>query len=261
MKALAVVGMLALALLLGEAAQAQEAYTSATVELRAGPGDEYPVVAVVPAGQQVWVQGCVTDYSWCDVVIGADRGWMYAGYIQSYYDYQTGYVPLLYYGAAIGVPCYPFFINQYWGRYYPNRPWFHNLNQWANHHPSHTHPRPMPYSPAAGYNGRRPGPQQTRPVAGMPQQPRPSNGMPQQPRSPHGGTQTVPHASSGMPQPSRVPMGAARPGVTITMAPVAGRPSGPGAAAPRVTASPRSSGGGQAIRSAQYSGGYGLRVR
>ena len=152
MKKSVAAGVLAMALsVLAGAAQAQAAYTAKSVQLRAGPGTDYPVVAILPPGLQLWVQGCLEDYSWCDVVVGSERGWVYSGNIQSYYDEVSGYVPL-YYGAWFGIAAYPFFINDYWGRYYHNRPWYPQRDRWAHHRPPmRIHP------PSAGRPPGRPG--------------------------------------------------------------------------------------------------------
>ncbi len=186
-------GVLAMALgVLGGGAQAQAAYTAMSVQLRAGPGLDYPVVAILPPGSQVWVQGCVEDYSWCDVVVGSERGWIYSGNIQSYYDDVSGYVPL-YYGAWFGIAAYPFFINDYWGRYYYNRPWYPQLNRWANHHPpGRIHPPPVgrpPSRPGYGTTGPQPHGPGRSPVhppapGGVPMQPHVPGLVPGQPHGP-----------------------------------------------------------------------------
>jgi uncharacterized protein YraI len=46
---------------------AQDARTAKPVNLRAGPARDYPVVAVLPAGAAIGVQGCIADFTWCDV--------------------------------------------------------------------------------------------------------------------------------------------------------------------------------------------------
>src|SRR6185295_13458915 len=82
-------------------AQGQPALTAKTVNVRAGPARDYPIVAVLPPGFEVGVQGCLPDYSWCDVIAGASRGWVYGGNIN--FAYQNAYVPALDYGPIIGI--------------------------------------------------------------------------------------------------------------------------------------------------------------
>ncbi len=139
----------ALALLLAPAlAPAQPAYTPAytarSAHLRAGPARDYPVVAILPGGFGIEVLGCLNDYSWCDIVAGPSRGWMYAGNID--YAYQGGYVPLLSYGPQLGVAIVGFLLFDYWSVHYHDRPWYRDRDEWAHRHgpgwPARPAPRP-----------------------------------------------------------------------------------------------------------------------
>jgi uncharacterized protein YraI len=155
MKALVSPALLAAALaLLPCAAQAQEqlAYTTKSAHLRAGPARDYPVIAVLASGFPIEVQGCLSNYSWCDVIAGQSRGWLYSGNI-SYY-YQNQYVPMLSYGAVIGIGVLSFLIDDYWGRYYIDRPWYPNRQRWVHR------PPPPRFVPAPPVNHARPSPAQ-----------------------------------------------------------------------------------------------------
>jgi uncharacterized protein YraI len=126
------------------AAFAQEqAVTSQPVDLYAGPSGDYPVVSEIDQGAPVEVMGCLSDYSWCDVVVPGLRGWVYGGYLT--YPYQGGYVPVQNYGAVIGVPVVTFVLGTYWGSFYRDRPWYGERDRWA-------------HVPPPGYGGRPPGP-------------------------------------------------------------------------------------------------------
>jgi len=114
-------------------AQGQLAYTAKMVNVRAGPARDYPIVAVLPTGFPVGVQGCLPDYSWCDVIAEASRGWVYGGNIN--YAYQNSYVPVLNYGAIIGIGVLAFVLDDYWGRYYRNRPFYGERHRWINRPP------------------------------------------------------------------------------------------------------------------------------
>ncbi|HEY8050482.1 MAG TPA: SH3 domain-containing protein [Ramlibacter sp.] len=148
--------------LCGAAADAQQyAATSKSVHLRAGPGRDYPVVAVLPPEMQVVVYGCVPSYTWCDVEAGPDRGWVYSGNLL--YSYDNGPVVLPSVAAVVGIGITAFIIDDYWGRYYTNRSWWPQRQRWyrvgppnRDHRPGVQPPRPgQPTRPGPG---QRPGP-------------------------------------------------------------------------------------------------------
>jgi uncharacterized protein YraI len=122
------------------AAQTLPAYAAKDAHLRAGPARDYPVVVVVPEGVELIVQGCLSDYSWCDVSVGPQRGWMYAANIN--YPLNDGYAPLLDCGAQIGMTVVGFSLLDYWGSFYVDRPFYRDRDRWNNR------PRP-PRSPGA----------------------------------------------------------------------------------------------------------------
>ena len=133
-------------------AQGQLALTATAVNVRAGPARDYPIVAVLPPGFEVGVRGCLPDYSWCDVIAGASRGWVYGGNIN--YAYQNTYVPVLDYGPVIGIGVLTFVLND-WGRHYRHRNFYGERHRWINR------PAPAPRfrpPPTAGVIGPRPAP-------------------------------------------------------------------------------------------------------
>lgn len=122
-------------------ASAQQAHTTVWVNLRAGPGPDYPLVARLAPGTPLQVQGCIDGFTWCDVILpGSERGWMYGNYLA--YPYQGADVPVINYGAAIGIPIVAFFIGSYWNDHYRGRPWYRERPRWEHRPP----PRP-PYHP------------------------------------------------------------------------------------------------------------------
>ena len=173
-------------------AAAQQAQTAKWVHVRAGPAREYPLVLQLPPAAPVLVQGCLSDFSWCDVIATDNtRGWVYGGNLV--YPYNNGNVPIIQYGSNIGLPVVTFVLGAYWGSYYRQRPWYGDWNRWDHWHHQHfrpgvrppppPRPRPPPRPPVV-----RPTPQPPRPpvVRPTPQPPRPPivRPAPQPPRPP-----------------------------------------------------------------------------
>jgi uncharacterized protein YraI len=182
-------------LLVPAAAIAQtQAVTNGSVNLRAGPARDYPVVSQLPGGAPVTVMGCVAGYTWCDVALPNLRGWMYAGRIS--YPYQGNPVPVLNYGTVIGLPIVTFSIGTYWGNYYRGRPWYRDQSRWAH--------RPPPRPDAGRPTGRPPGGRPPGNAGG-----RPPGGQPPGGQRPGAGGQR-PGGSGG--SGGRPPGGGARPG-------------------------------------------------
>jgi uncharacterized protein YraI len=161
--------------------------------LRAGPSRDYPVVAELPAGMSVWVDGCINGYRWCDVTVGPDRGWVYAGNI--IYTYQGARVPLLNYGAVIGIGIIAFSLGDYWDNHYRTRPWYPQPRPVLR--PDADHIRPLPVRPPNWPDGmhRPPSGQPPIDVQHPPLRPPPPPGQ-LPPRSrPAGANPTAPHAA------------------------------------------------------------------
>ncbi len=141
------------------AADAQQAaYTAKDVHLRAGPGSDYPMVAVLRAGTAITVDGCEADYRWCDVEVGSYRGWVYAGNIIARHVGVNE--PVLSYGAAMGIGIVLFDLGLYWDSHYRGSPWYAQRPQWVNRPPP-AH-RPVPLAASANHVA---GPTTTRPPA------------------------------------------------------------------------------------------------
>jgi uncharacterized protein YraI len=108
---------------------AQTAYTVKSANLRSGPSKDYPLVTRVPGGAELSVAGCLDDWTWCDVSVGDDRGWMYAGNLD--YPYQNRRVVILSNGGYVGLPIVPFEAGPYWDTYYRGRPWYGRRSYWV----------------------------------------------------------------------------------------------------------------------------------
>ncbi|WP_173934373.1 DUF1236 domain-containing protein [Chelativorans sp. Marseille-P2723] len=72
------------------AASAQVMATATTdLNIRSGPGPEYPVVGVIGNSQEATVQGCLEDSKWCQVSFQGVEGWSYSDYLMANMGTQT----------------------------------------------------------------------------------------------------------------------------------------------------------------------------
>nr|WP_206679689.1 SH3 domain-containing protein [Rhizobium changzhiense] len=110
--------------------QAAEGYSTANVNMRAGPSTRYPAVAVIPAGSSVEIRGCLSDVNWCDVEFYGGRGWVSGQYVQALYQQRRVYVGPQYY-RPLGIPMIRFSVDNYWDRYYRNRDFYRDRDRWS----------------------------------------------------------------------------------------------------------------------------------
>src|SRR4030042_697760 len=88
-------------------------YPVTNVNLRAGPGTYYPALLVVPARAPLSILGRLRDYTWCDVIFQANRGWMRSIYLQGWY--RGYYYALRDYAPRLGYRVVSFDLGGYWG--------------------------------------------------------------------------------------------------------------------------------------------------
>ncbi|MDI6024738.1 DUF1236 domain-containing protein [Corticibacterium sp. UT-5YL-CI-8] len=63
-------------------ALAQSTVTASTdLNVRGGPGPNYPVVGMIGAGQSAPLNGCLESSKWCSVTTSAGEGWVYSDYL------------------------------------------------------------------------------------------------------------------------------------------------------------------------------------
>lgn len=110
-------------------ASAAEGYSTANVNMRAGPSTSYPAVAVIPLGESVEIHGCLADVPWCDVEFYGGRGWVAGRYVQAVYQSRRVYVGPEYY-RPLGIPTVVFSVGNYWDRYYRNRDFYRDRDRW-----------------------------------------------------------------------------------------------------------------------------------
>lgn len=104
LRSVAAVAGLATALSIPSLAEA--AYTTASVNVRTGPGTGYPVITTAPPGAWVGVHRCLPY--WCEITFAGTVGWMSSGYIdQRGPRYQRPVPPPVYYPPPPPPAYYP----------------------------------------------------------------------------------------------------------------------------------------------------------
>ncbi|PDQ17531.1 hypothetical protein CN311_29505 [Mesorhizobium sanjuanii] len=53
----------------------------ADLNVRAGPGPQYPVIGVLTAGQSATLDGCIENSKWCTIAEAGGQGWIYSDYV------------------------------------------------------------------------------------------------------------------------------------------------------------------------------------
>jgi len=157
MKRCLVLALLCGALLAPMAASADPGFSSANVNLRAGPGTRYPSLDVVPVGTALEIIGCLTGYSWCDVSWGHRRGWVSGAFLRAHAHGRR--VPL----RQGPPPVITFDFGNYWAAHYKHKPFYEKRARWqpkphaASHQSApkpagggHPQAKPQVNSPAPG---------------------------------------------------------------------------------------------------------------
>lgn len=103
-------------------AWAAPGFSTADVNMRAGPSTANPVVTTIPGGSPVEIVGCLAGWSWCDTLWAGYRGWVAGAYLNTAWQGQT--VPFVSYARRLAVPVVVYDGPAYWRRYYAGRTWF-----------------------------------------------------------------------------------------------------------------------------------------
>ncbi len=120
-------GSLLAAIAAPHAAEAQSrAVVTTDLNMRAGPGTQFPVVDVLARGRTVTVNGCVRNLTWCDVTTRRDRGWVSARYLAE----ERHRRPIVELGPSVGMPIITFQFGDYWDRHYSGRAFYRDRDRW-----------------------------------------------------------------------------------------------------------------------------------
>ncbi|MEN3976217.1 DUF6600 domain-containing protein, partial [Emcibacter sp. SYSU 3D8] len=134
-KSLIAAAFVAGAMLLPGAAIGATAYIAESTALRAGPDDDYPVVRSVREGRIVNVYGCLADWSFCDVSVRSERGWIDAEDLLV--DYRDRRRLLADVGPYAGIGQVSFRFGSYWDSYYRGLPFYMERGRWERYHREH----------------------------------------------------------------------------------------------------------------------------
>lgn len=144
-----------LALLFATNAEAANGLATATINLRTGPGAQYPSVGRIPNGVVIGLAGCTRGYGWCRVNYRGLDGWASSRYIAV----QTGggYASNDNFGstaAAVGIPLIAGLVigsainNNNYG--WNNGPYWGSRPGWGPYRAGWGH---GPYRPGPGWRG------------------------------------------------------------------------------------------------------------
>ena len=106
-------------------ANAAPGYATDRLEVKAGPDYDYPTVAYARSGSRLEINGCLRDWSWCDVTTPRGRGWVIGEDIVAEREGRR-----IVYGSAWGVPTFTFNVGTYWDNNYRNRGFYRDRDNW-----------------------------------------------------------------------------------------------------------------------------------
>lgn len=81
------------------------------LNVRAGPGPQYPVIGVLAAGQSATLNGCIENSKWCTIAEAGGQGWVYSDYVTA--DFGGSRVVLTQRRSAVAVVSPPEDIGNY----------------------------------------------------------------------------------------------------------------------------------------------------
>ena len=130
-KLLAAAACVAASLVAGNSYAYYDGFASADVNLRAGPGRDFPVIGKLTPNHPVRVNGCLAARDWCEIEYGNVNGWVSTQYLQDDRRvYWTKSQPVTV------VPTVVFVKDHYWDEYYRHRPFY---KDYRRKHPTSVH--------------------------------------------------------------------------------------------------------------------------
>lgn len=103
-------------------AQNAKLVTEERTSVYAGPNDDYPRVATVPAKRTVQVYGCLPGREWCDVWVNGVRGWVESDDLVYWRNNRASDVQR--YDGWYRYPTVTFSLGSYWDTNYRRQAWY-----------------------------------------------------------------------------------------------------------------------------------------
>lgn len=100
----------------------------ANLQMHAGPGVRFPVVATASKDSALDLRGCVEGFRWCDVIWQNNRGWVLAEQVTHSFEGRESSVAEV--GERLDVPLVGFSFATYWDDFYRNQPWYGDRERW-----------------------------------------------------------------------------------------------------------------------------------
>ena len=113
-------------------ANAVPGYSTDRLEVKSGPDYDYPTVGYARTGTRIEINGCLRDWSWCDVSTPRDRGWVRGEDVQAERSGRR-----IAYGAPWGVPNIQFNVGTYWDSNYKGRRFYRERSRWDDNDRGH----------------------------------------------------------------------------------------------------------------------------
>jgi uncharacterized protein YraI len=136
---------------------ADPGFVNTKVNVRAGPGIDFPRVGLLPPGARVDVRECVPQLDWCDVAWRSGRGWISARYLDILVDGRRG--GLWDNRTRSSIPMRPWNFDQYWNDNYRGRDFYRQRDKFRSRGPGLGPDGPGPgYGPGGPGPGNGPGP-------------------------------------------------------------------------------------------------------